>query len=74
MLFLAALFAGAQTVANAPPAPEEKPKLVCRTYQELGSRLHRRRVCKTAKDWDLESRLSQDQFNRDREDRQRNPG
>lgn len=33
---------------NANPA---KPKLICETQQETGSRLDRKRVCHTAEEW-----------------------
>lgn len=71
MLILAMLLG--QASADIAPAPDAKPRLICHTVQELGSRLNRHRVCKTAKQWDRESRLSEDQFDRDRYDRQRRP-
>ena len=48
-----AVAATAQTTA-APADTKEgvENKMVCRTIQEIGSRLNRRRVCRTRLEWD----------------------
>jgi len=49
----AAVAATAQT--SAAPADQKdggEPKMVCKTFQEIGSRLSRRRVCRTQMEWD----------------------
>ena len=48
-----AVAATAQT--SAAPADEKEVaqnKMVCRTFTEIGSRLNRRRVCRTQLEWD----------------------
>ena len=48
-----AVAASAQTTAA--PADEKEVaqnKMVCRTIQEIGSRLSRRRICRTKLEWD----------------------
>ena len=48
-----AVAATAQT--QAAPADEKEagqPKMICRTQTEIGSRLNRRRVCRTQAQWD----------------------
>lgn len=49
----AAVAATAQTTA-APAEQKEggEPKMVCKSIQEIGSRLSRRRVCRTQLEWD----------------------
>lgn len=61
MLKLVSLAAAALVVAspafsqNAAPAPQNanpaKPKLICETEEDIGSRLGRKRVCHTAEQW-----------------------
>ena len=53
MVSAAAVAATAQPAA-APAAVEEdgQQKVVCRTITEIGSRLNRRRVCRTKAEWD----------------------
>ena len=61
MLKLVSLSAAALVVAspafsqNAASAPQNanpaKPKLICETEEDIGSRLGRKRVCHTAEQW-----------------------
>lgn len=41
------------TQPAAPPiaAPLPKPKMICRSYDEIGSLIAKRKVCHTAADW-----------------------
>jgi hypothetical protein len=63
MLKLVSLAAAALVVAspafsqNTAPAPQNanpdkpKPKIICETEEDIGSRLGRKRVCHTAEEW-----------------------
>ena len=49
----AAVAATAQTTAAAPESGgSHQERMVCKSIQEIGSRLNRRRVCRTRGEWD----------------------
>jgi hypothetical protein len=50
----------AQTTPVAPATTAEKPKLICRSTDEIGSRLRKTRRCLTAEQWRQQSRDAQD--------------
>ena len=63
----AALTAPAMSQGSAPPTqPGAKPavnpldKVVCRTEESLGSRLNRKRVCLTVREWREQSEASRE--------------
>ena len=60
---LAALAACASTgdaeTAAAVDFNDDPDRIVCRTYEEIGSRL-KDRVCKTAREWDREAEFNED--------------
>ena len=59
---IVALTIAAPAVAqNTAPSPAQKPaknpdRIVCESYEELGSRLATKKVCKTAREWEEERR------------------
>jgi len=57
-LFLATAMAGATPAPAAAPAPAQpaaqpaaRPQLICEKQEALGSRLAKRKVCKTREQW-----------------------
>jgi hypothetical protein len=51
----------AQATPAAPAAPAaEKPKMICRSTDEIGSRLRKTRRCMTAEQWRQQARDAQD--------------
>lgn len=50
---------GDEQTAAAADFNDDPDRIVCRTFQELGSRL-KDRVCKTAREWDREAEFNED--------------
>lgn len=42
----------AGTLGDLPPAKQDDGAMICKRYNELGSRLTAKRVCKTKKEWE----------------------
>lgn len=58
-----------ETTTNAQPAKPETEQasndpMVCHSYQELGSRLKRRKVCMHKSEWDAQNREEKMMINR----------
>jgi hypothetical protein len=68
-ILLAAVLAALAMAAGCASAPDagsaaadfndDPDRIICRTFQETGSRL-KERVCKTAREWDREAEFSED--------------
>ena len=69
MIFgLSALGLAAATAAAAPVASDkggfQSTKLICRTVQEIGSRLNKARACHTRAEWAEQRRLTRETIQR----------
>lgn len=71
MSFFAAVVLLVSSAADAPPPPTPAPAeadksdpLVCQTYEELGSRLKRRKVCMHRSEWRAQHQEEAQMINR----------
>jgi len=55
-------FAQSQTASQQSPAAKQDPgaRLVCRSVEQIGSRLGTKRVCMTAQQWDEQRRTDRE--------------
>lgn len=61
MIIAAALLLILQSAPATPPTVVvTKPKKICRTVEDTGTRMSRNRVCKTAEDWARDRQQAED--------------
>lgn len=66
------LLLGSGSGAEAPPPPPADP-IICRRYEETGSLVKKRKVCKTKSQWAKSTSEMQETLNRFVEDRRTRP-
>ena len=67
------LVTGQITPMAAKTLPPEAPKMICKTFDEIGSRVRKRKVCRTRTDWDLQARNQRTQSEQLRDSPEVNP-
>jgi len=60
LLSSAAVHAQAQTSSTADAAKDKGDRVVCRSIEEIGSRLASKRVCLTMRQWEEQQRLDRE--------------
>ena len=60
IIALVTVIAAQAAATSTVQTPPEKPKLVCKTLKVTGSRLAQRRICGTARQWDLAEKEAQE--------------
>jgi hypothetical protein len=71
-LIMAFLFLGSGTEAP-PPSPPAADPVICKQFEETGSLIRKRKVCKTKSQWAKASSEMQETLNRFVEDRRTRP-
>lgn len=51
------------SAAPADPKPADPNRIVCERYEEIGSRLGSRKICKTAREWEEQKSSKREQRN-----------
>ncbi|WP_300974380.1 hypothetical protein [Sphingomonas sp. LHG3406-1] len=60
MIIAATLLLSLQAAATPPATADVKPKKVCRTIEDTGTRMSRTRVCKYPEDWARDKQQAED--------------
>lgn len=61
MFMLSPLFLLAEAAATPPAPVAREDQVVCRTYTETGSLARQKKVCRTRKEWGIQSRDSREE-------------
>ncbi len=73
MSFLMTLLLLAPDAEVAPPSPPPADPVICKRYEETGSLIKKRKVCRTKSEWAKSASEMQETLNRFVEDRRTRP-